>query len=140
MTDEAKAPLAGLRALVVGGGSGIGLASARWLARDGATVTIAGRTETKLRDASTGLAADGLDVGYAVCDVMDPASVRAAVAAASDAHGRLDVAVVVPGGGSIGPVLLFEDDAFGDEVAQNVMPVFLTLKYAGHAMVRNGAG
>jgi len=36
--------LAGQRAVVVGGGSGIGLASTRALARDGARVTIAGRT------------------------------------------------------------------------------------------------
>lgn len=140
MTDSTTAPLGGVRALVVGGGSGIGFAAARFLARDGATVTIAGRTEEKLRAACADLAADGLDVGYAVCDVLEAASVRAAVTAASDADGCLDVAVVVPGGGSIGPVLLFDDDAFATEVAQNVMPVFLTLKYAGHAMVRNGSG
>lgn len=140
MTDSTTAPLGGVRALVVGGGSGIGFAAARFLARDGATVTIAGRTEEKLRAACADLAVDGLDVGYAVCDVLEAASVRAAVTAASDADGCLDVAVVVPGGGSIGPVLLFDDDAFATEVAQNVMPVFLTLKYAGHAMVRNGSG
>lgn len=140
MTDSTTAPLGGVRALVVGGGSGIGFAAARFLARDGATVTIAGRTEEKLRAACADLAVDGLDVGYAVCDVLEAASVRAAVTAASDADGCLDVAVVVPGGGSIGPVLLFDDDAFATEVAQNVMPVFLALKYAGHAMVRNGSG
>lgn len=138
--DDATAPLTGARALVVGGGSGIGLGSTRWLARDGAIVTIAGRTEGTLRDACAALAQEGLDVGYVVCDVLDPTSVRAAVAAASDADGCLDVAVVVPGGGSIRPVLLFDDDAFAAEVASNVMPVFSTLKYAGHAMVRNGSG
>ncbi len=138
--DPTNGSLTGTRALVVGGGSGIGLGSARALARDGATVTVAGRTEAKLRDACAELAGAGLDVGYAVCDVLDPASVRAAVAAASDDEGRLDVAVVVPGGGSIGPVLLRDDAEFAAEIAQNVMPIFLTLKYAGHAMVRNGSG
>lgn len=49
--------LQGSRALVIGGGSGIGFGSARLLARDGATVTIAGRTEQKLVDA---MAAVGL--------------------------------------------------------------------------------
>ena len=44
--------LDGLRALVVGGGSGIGLASARLLAADGARVTLAGRTLSKLEAAS----------------------------------------------------------------------------------------
>jgi NAD(P)-dependent dehydrogenase (short-subunit alcohol dehydrogenase family) len=44
--------LDGLRALVIGGGSGIGLASARLLARDGALVTISGRTAAKLEAAA----------------------------------------------------------------------------------------
>ena len=46
MTD-----LAGTAALVTGGGSGIGLGAAKRLAADGAHVTIAGRTETRLAEA-----------------------------------------------------------------------------------------
>jgi NAD(P)-dependent dehydrogenase (short-subunit alcohol dehydrogenase family) len=131
--------LDGLRALVVGGGSGIGLASARLLATDGARVTIAGRTAGTLEDAAARLAAEGLDVGLAVCDALSGPSVSEAVGHAS-AGGCLDIAVVVPGGGSITPVLLFGDDEFSQQVDLNVRPVFLTLKYAGRAMVRNGAG
>jgi NAD(P)-dependent dehydrogenase (short-subunit alcohol dehydrogenase family) len=131
--------LDGTRALVVGGGSGIGLASARILATDGARVTIAGRTVGKLEDAAAGLAAEGLDVQFAVCDALSGPSVSAAVQHASE-DGCLDIAVVVPGGGSIKPVLLFGDDEFSREVDLNVRPVYLTLKYAGQAMVRNGAG
>jgi NAD(P)-dependent dehydrogenase (short-subunit alcohol dehydrogenase family) len=51
--------LAGRHAIVVGGGSGIGLGSARLLARDGACVTLAARTEQKLVDAKAHLASDG---------------------------------------------------------------------------------
>jgi NAD(P)-dependent dehydrogenase (short-subunit alcohol dehydrogenase family) len=127
------------RALVVGGGSGIGLGTARLLARDGAVVTIAGRTEQKLVDAAAALAEEGLEVGYAVCDVMRADDVGAAVDVASD-DGRLHIAVVVPGGGTYSPVLLFGDEQFGAEVDANVRPVFLTLKYAGQAMVRAGGG
>jgi NAD(P)-dependent dehydrogenase (short-subunit alcohol dehydrogenase family) len=131
--------LARQRAFVVGGGSGIGFASARLLARDGAHVTIAGRTEAKLAAAARTLGDEGLTVAYAVCDALDAASVRAAVDGAS-LDGRLDVAVVVPGGASISPVLCFGDDDFSAQVDRNVRPVFLTLKYAGRAMVRNGSG
>lgn len=56
--DDERLPLRGKRALVTGGGSGIGLATATLLAADGATVTIAGRTGEKLR-----VAADELDDG-----------------------------------------------------------------------------
>src|SRR5690606_4017853 len=64
-------PLAGQHAIVVGGGSGIGLGSARLLARDGATVTIAGRTESKLRDAAAKLRDDdGVEVSWTTCDAL----------------------------------------------------------------------
>jgi NAD(P)-dependent dehydrogenase (short-subunit alcohol dehydrogenase family) len=132
--------LDGQRAIVIGGGSGIGLGSARLLARDGAAVTIAGRTAAKVEDAAATLAAEGLIVQPATCDALDAAAVRATVDAASDADGNLHIAVVVPGGGSIGPVLLADDDEFSAQVDLNVRPVFLLLKYAGLAMVRAGAG
>ena len=131
--------LHGQRALVIGGGSGIGLATATLLARDGARVTLAGRTESKLANAAAPLASDGLDVGWTVCDALDGASVRAAVDVAS-VDGRLEIAVVVPGGGSIKPVLLFDDEEFSKQIDMNVRPVYLTLKYAGQAMVRSGRG
>ncbi len=134
------ATLAGKRAIVIGGGSGIGLGSARLLARDGAHVTIAGRTEQKLHDAVSSLAAEGFTASYAVCDALNADSVRAAVETASDAQRRLHIAVVVPGGGGIKPVLLFDDDEFTEQVDKNVRPVFLLLKYAGQAMVRAGGG
>jgi NAD(P)-dependent dehydrogenase (short-subunit alcohol dehydrogenase family) len=132
--------LDGRRAIVVGGGSGIGYGAARPLARDGALVTLAGRTETKLADARTRLATEGLHVDYAVCDAMNARDVATAVERASDDGGRLHIAVVVPGGASILPVLLYEDDQFSAEVDQNVRPVFLVLKYAGRAMLRAGEG
>jgi NAD(P)-dependent dehydrogenase (short-subunit alcohol dehydrogenase family) len=132
--------LAGQRAIVVGGGSGIGFGSARALARDGAIVTIAGRTEQKLVDAVQTLAEEGLTVTFAVCDALDGASVRAAVDAASDDGRGLQIAVVVPGLGAITPVLLFDDDDFSEQVDKNVRPIYLFLKYAGQAMVRAGGG
>jgi NAD(P)-dependent dehydrogenase (short-subunit alcohol dehydrogenase family) len=131
--------LDGFRALVIGGGSGIGLASARLLARDGAHVTISGRTASTLDAAAAALADEGLSVRTAPADALNAADVAAAVAAASNG-GALDAAVVVPGGGSIKPVLLYEDDEFSREVDLNVRPVYLTLKYAGQAMVRNKSG
>jgi NAD(P)-dependent dehydrogenase (short-subunit alcohol dehydrogenase family) len=132
--------LKGQRAIVIGGGSGIGLGTARLLARDGALVTLAGRTEQKLRDAAASLAEEGLTVSWVTCDALVADQVRAAVRAASDEQGRLHIAVVVPGGGGLVPVLLFGDDQFSQEVDQNVRPVFLLLKYAGQAMVRAGGG
>jgi NAD(P)-dependent dehydrogenase (short-subunit alcohol dehydrogenase family) len=132
--------LGGRRAIVIGGGSGIGFGTARALARDGAVVTIAGRTEGKLQRACAALADDDLVVRYAVCDALSSDSVRAAVDLASDDEGRLDIGVVVPGMGAIKPVLLYDPDEFCTAVDGNIRPVFNLLKWAGQAMVRNGSG
>lgn len=139
----APGSLAGRRALVVGATSGIGRASAERLLRDGANVTLAARTEPALRAtaealrASTARGVGGLD--WIACDAMKPDDVRRAVERA-ERGGGLDIAVAVPGGGNYCPVLAYDDDRFMDEVAQNVRPQFLVLKYAGLAMERAGGG
>jgi NAD(P)-dependent dehydrogenase (short-subunit alcohol dehydrogenase family) len=134
-------PLDGERALVVGGGSGIGLASARLLTADGAHVTLAGRTLSKLEQAADGLRHElpDADVGVVVCDVLIADDVRRAVDVAADGDG-LDIAVTVPGGGPYSPVLGYGDDDFDAVIRTNVRPQFLVIKYAGSAMVRSGGG
>jgi NAD(P)-dependent dehydrogenase (short-subunit alcohol dehydrogenase family) len=137
----ARQPLAGMRALIVGGGSGIGLASARLLAADGAHVTLAGRTLSKLETAADGLRGElpDADVGITVCDVLIGDDVRRAVDVCASGHG-LDIAVTVPGGGPYSPVLGYGDDDFDAAIRANVRPQFLVTKYAGSAMVRSGGG
>ena len=132
--------LKGQRAIIVGGSSGIGLGSARLMARDGAIVTITARDEEKLKKAQAELAKDGLKVSYAICDGMNAADVKAAVTAASDDQGCLHIAVVVPGMGGFKPVLMYGDDEFSQLVDGNVRPVYLLLKHAGNAMMRAGFG
>ena len=128
--------LDGQRALVVGGGSGIGLATARLLAADGAHVTLAGRTLAKLEDAAASI--DG-SVGVVTCDVLDAGDVREAVRVAEGDVG-LQIAVTVPGGGPFRPVLGYGDDEFDEAVRANLRPQFLVLKHAGAAMLRAGGG
>ena len=134
-------PLDHMRALVIGGGSGIGLASARMLAADGAAVTLAGRTLSKLEHAADAIHTDlpDADVDVAVCDALIGDDLRRAVDVAAGADG-LDIAVTVPGGGPYSPVLGYRDDDFDDAIRMNVRPQFLTIKYAGSAMVRSGGG
>jgi NAD(P)-dependent dehydrogenase (short-subunit alcohol dehydrogenase family) len=135
--------LAGKRALVVGASSGIGRASAERLLVDGASVTLAARTESSLRETADALAGaakrGGGRVDWIACDAANAADVRRAVERA-EAGGGLDIAVAIPGGGNYCPILAYDDDRFADEVAQNVRPQFLVLKYAGLAMVRAGGG
>ena len=128
--------LEGKRALIVGGSSGIGLACAEAFLADGAAVTLAGRGAEALEAAAAGL--DGA-VSWTVCDAMDAASVQAAVTTA-EGSGGLHISVSIPGGGNYSPVLGYDDEDFMAQVANNLRPAFLVLKYSGLAMVRAGGG
>jgi NADP-dependent 3-hydroxy acid dehydrogenase YdfG len=84
--------LTGKRALVTGGGSGIGLAVARLFLQEGAKVAITGRDEAKLRRAAAELGhADQLL--YHPCDVGEPAQVEAVVKKVGERWGGIDVLV-----------------------------------------------
>jgi NAD(P)-dependent dehydrogenase (short-subunit alcohol dehydrogenase family) len=136
--------VAGLSALVTGGGSGIGLGAAARLVTDGAHVTICGRTEERLREASEhlkGVAATGAEVRYAVADVTKEDDVARAVAAAAEVTGGLDVLFACAGGSlHLGPIVLSDVDSFRATVDLNITGTFLAIKHAAPVMARSGGG
>jgi NAD(P)-dependent dehydrogenase (short-subunit alcohol dehydrogenase family) len=140
---RSRGPLQDKAALVTGGGSGIGLACARHLARDGATVTIAGRTEGRLRAAAETLGAelgDDTRIAWVMCDVADETAVAAAVARAAEPLGALHIAVVNAGGGAGGPIFSTSLEAWRYVIDVNLTGAFLTVKHAGLAMRDAGGG
>jgi NAD(P)-dependent dehydrogenase (short-subunit alcohol dehydrogenase family) len=81
-------------AIVSGGASGIGLATATRLGSEGARVVIADRDEARARTAATGVSAAGSpDVLALACDVAVEQDVVATVRRTLEAFGRLDVVV-----------------------------------------------
>jgi NAD(P)-dependent dehydrogenase (short-subunit alcohol dehydrogenase family) len=135
--------LSGHAALVTGGGSGIGLACARHLVRDGATVTIAGRSEDRLRDGLSQLEAlvpAGAVVQHVTCDVGDEASVADAVARAAEPLGGLHLAVASAGTGATSPLVRTTLEDWNSVLATNLTGVFLTVKHTGAAIARTGGG
>jgi NAD(P)-dependent dehydrogenase (short-subunit alcohol dehydrogenase family) len=130
--------LQGMRAVVVGGSSGIGLATARLLAADGCRVTIAARDADRMAAAVSALAAEGLDVASCPCDTMVEVDIVRAVDAASEGD-RLDIAVTVPGGGTPSRVLDYSCDQFSAEVDKNVRPVYMLLHHAAKRMTDGGS-
>jgi len=85
--------LTGTRALVTGGGSGLGYAIARGLARAGSRVVLNGRNRDKLAQAAEALAREGIDAGLAPFDVTDADAVAEGVARVESAAGPIDILV-----------------------------------------------
>ncbi len=84
--------LTGKTVLVTGGGSGIGLASARLLLDEGASIAISGRNEDKLRRAAAELNA-GERLFCHAADISDAAQVEALVQETTRRLGRIDILV-----------------------------------------------
>ncbi|MFI7064516.1 SDR family NAD(P)-dependent oxidoreductase [Kribbella sp. NPDC050124] len=91
-TPVAHGLLAGKVAFITGAGRGIGAAAARLFAQEGARVLLAARTEAQLKAVTEEVRAAGGTADYAVCDLADGSSIRAAVERAVNLYGRLDVA------------------------------------------------
>ena len=88
-----QARMQGKVAFVTGGGTGIGAATAIRLAQEGATVVICGRRQAPLDEVVAQIKAAGGQAESVQADVSDEAGFTAAIEAAAQRHGQLDVLV-----------------------------------------------
>ena len=98
MNPFAQNLFAGQVALITGGGTGIGLATATLLAQSGARLAIAGRKQEKLAAGVSVLERLGAECHSQPCDIREPEQVRDLVAAVLARFGRLDILVNNAGG------------------------------------------
>jgi citronellol/citronellal dehydrogenase len=117
----------GTAAIVTGGGSGIGLATATELVRLGARVAICGRTAEKLEAARAPLAALGGDdaVHTAVCDIREPEQVAAFVAGVVERFGGIDLLVNNAGGQFPSPAQQISANGFTSVIKNNLIGTFV---------------
>jgi NAD(P)-dependent dehydrogenase (short-subunit alcohol dehydrogenase family) len=131
--------LAGQVALVSGGGSGLGRASAVELAALGATVVVCGRRAEPL-DETVALCADGR-ASARVCDIREEDQVDALVDAVLADHGRIDLLVNNAGGQYLTPAEDITPKGFRTVIRLNVEGTWLmTHAVATKAMIPSGAG
>jgi 2-keto-3-deoxy-L-fuconate dehydrogenase len=123
MTTPDSAEFTGLAALITGGASGIGLATARLLASRGAQVAILDREIPSGAAEDGRFGSDPVDGGLrpVVADVTDDGAVRSAVAEAVDALGGLDILVNNAGIGAAGTVEDNDDDEWRHVLDVNVL-------------------
>ncbi|MGE3619877.1 MAG: SDR family oxidoreductase [Acidimicrobiia bacterium] len=135
--------LAGRRVLVSGGGSGIGAACATRLARDGAPVTICGRTRDRLVEAVERIVAEvpGADVDWQVADLTVEADVVTLVERAAGASGALGGVVANAGGGAgFRPHHLQDVERFRSVLDRNLTTALSLLKHTVGPLARGGGG
>jgi len=121
--------------LIVGGNSGIGLASARAFAREGATVLLTGRSRKTIDEAVASIPGSE---GFCT-DIADPEALAPVVEAIAGKHGRIDILFVNAGVGGFAPVRDVTA-ALWDEIHNiNLRGCFFAVQKALPLMRRGGA-
>lgn len=127
--------------VVTGGGSGIGLATARVLVDCGAKVALLGRTEAKVEAAAQGLDPSGARAMHAACDIREPEQIAAAIAAVRERFGGIDVLVNNAGGQFPAPAEAISPNGFAAVVRNNLLGTWnMTREVATQAMIGHGGG
>jgi len=134
MTGVSLFDLSSRRALVTGGGGGIGSAIVEALAGAGARVAVLGRSAAADEEAAR---VDGIAVR---ADLSDRDQLRRGFNEAVEALGGLDVLVASHGTVHAAPALELELDDWDDTVEVNLTSVFQLCQLAGGLMVPRGAG
>lgn len=132
--------LAGRVALVTGASSGLGRHFAAVLARHGAQVVLAARRTETLASFAAELASRGARAHVVALDVRDATSVDAAIAAAVDAAGRIDVLVNNAGVTAAKPALAMSEDDWRSVVDTNLDGAFRVARATARAMVDAKSG
>jgi NAD(P)-dependent dehydrogenase (short-subunit alcohol dehydrogenase family) len=134
--------LANKTALITGGNSGIGLATAKRFVAEGAKVVVTGRNAERLAAAEKELGPQALAL---LADVTDVAATEAAIAKAVDRFGKLDILFAnagIPGQTALGSTSL---ETFEQVIRTNLTAVFFTVQAAlphlndGASIILNGS-
>jgi NAD(P)-dependent dehydrogenase (short-subunit alcohol dehydrogenase family) len=130
----------GRNVIVTGGGRGIGRATARVFAREGAQVLAVARSEAELQETVDLVEGDGGTAAYAICDVSDDSQVDRVVASAIERWGRIDVLVNNAGIDDDTPFLDVDRDRWRQVIGVNLTAAFVFAQAVAQTMVKTGGG
>lgn len=139
MAAGSSAPGHPRTALVTGGASGIGLATAHALGGTGSIVYVGGRNQGQGLEAVESLHREGVDGRFVKLDVRDSNSVGAAIAGISDSSGTLDILVNNAGIECVGALDKIDEADWDDCFNTNLKGAFLCSR-AVIPMMRSGGG
>ena len=128
-------------ALITGAGRGIGAATAKLFANEGASVFLTARTEAELAATTKEIAADGGRAAYLTADLAREADCLRVVAAAREKFGRVDI--LVNNAGHYGPVVPVEEyplEEFDKVIAVHLRAAFVLSKLVLPGMYAQESG
>lgn len=132
--------LIGKTALITGGGTGIGKATARLFAEEGASVVITGRTEETLDEAVREISNTESDISYEVCDVsIEPDCIRT-VRNTVGKYGRIDILFNNAGVCYRASTHETSTELWDETFDINVKGVYMMSKHTLPHMIRQGDG
>ena len=127
-------------AIITGAAQGIGLATARKFASEGAIVVLVDMNEASLQSAQATLQADGFAADIAVVNVTDRAQVDALVAKVVADHGRIDILVNNAGITRDARLINMTEAQFDQVISVNLKAVFACSQAVAHVMLAQGSG
>ncbi|CAG4883397.1 putative Granaticin polyketide synthase ketoacyl reductase 1 [Georgfuchsia toluolica] len=132
--------LSGKRAVVTGGGSGIGAAIAKILAEAGAHVLIGDISEESGEGCAAEIRARGGEASFIHLNVADPVKVSAAFAAARASYGEIQILINNAGAAKSAPFVRTDLDMWQQMMAINLTGVYLCCRETLPAMLEAGYG
>ena len=127
-------------AIITGGGTGIGKATALLFAREGASVVITGRTEKTLAEAVDEAKRENLDVAYLISDITNEKDCKDAVDYMIESRGRLDILFNNAGVSYQGSTHETQTRMWDETFDINIKGTFLMSKHAIPHMLEQGYG
>ena len=127
-------------AVVTGGTLGIGLATAKVLAREGAKVVVCGRSQEKLDAAIAAAKEEGLLLWGKTADVTDEQSFTEFAQWVWNEFGRVDILVDNAGRGSPGAALTLEKEVWQNVLDTNLTSVWNCSKTVSPYIAKTGGG
>jgi NAD(P)-dependent dehydrogenase (short-subunit alcohol dehydrogenase family) len=141
MTNETSLfGLTGKKALIVGGGQGMGEASAKFLARAGCDVALVDLVAERADNVARTVSELGVKAVTIVGDVLDDAQIPRVVAEAEEKLGGLDRVITIVGAATFRSLMDTTAEVWDEQMHRNLRYFFLIAKEAAGVMIRRGTG